>query len=601
MTLLQLLSVALVVVSSTSSLFCCCVAVRVKVKLLDPIARVDERELSLTWDLSRLRPESVRHWTSAGNLNLRSQQVQRLVRELRPLVFRVSGTVCDAIQFGADPEDGHHVAMPLVVLNKLREHIQVPVNVHEADWDAVADFVGSTKADLVLGLNQLTRDWPESGGDGCAFSPSCTRKIAEVCSSLVGPACRKCIVSNLQALEQAGCQTNGVSVHDLRDFHDVCEPDALPKRCAWNPLNARRWIHYNKQKKLRVYGYELGNEPGCFMQNVGMKGGHVAVDFTKLRHVIQDVFKEDSGAVGQTTIVPKVIGMDVGGCRHVDDGVGSMSSILSAAPDMDILNFHHYTLGNGRKGCRTTQQCTVDEVVKAALSGITEHTVDEYIQLIRKAAHGKYTGTPVWIGEGAGYFGQTLDYSFAACYSWLNILRVGGVKGVSLFAHQNIMDLFDCQESCSYNGNVRRPTLYKPTAGYWFAFLYKRLMGTRVFESTQEGLTKQRLILAARSLRGSATVGFTLAVANLEASPTQIQVDSAKSGYSCSLYELSPTSEGDPRSKFAKVNGREVEVTNSGGIPIDVMSPKRVSCTAVTLQPMAIGFIVAAKMGGGGH
>lgn len=221
------------------------------------VATVDPREVSFAWDLARLHPKSFQRQGAPGNLNLKSVQVRRLMRELGPYVLRVSGTACDATQFGMDAR--RHVPMPAAVLGRLRAHIQHPTGVRATDWDVVGDFVGASGADLVLGLNQLTRHWPEQdGAHACAGTPSCQRRLTSLCRASIGRGCQRCIAQHLGELQAAGCQTAGVTEHNLMALHDFCHEAEVPKACAWNPSNAQQWLRYNMNHGLRVYGYELG-------------------------------------------------------------------------------------------------------------------------------------------------------------------------------------------------------------------------------------------------------------------------------------------------------------------------------------------------------
>jgi hypothetical protein len=342
------------------------------------------------------------------------------------------------------------------------------------------------------------------------------------------------------------------------------------------------------------------------MSAVGMSPRHAHADFTKLKRLIMNMY--GSGAV----TLPKVIGPDSGGCTHtLTSTLGGFGRDSNA---LDVVNFHHYTLGNGRRGCAASP-CTVQELVSAAVGPITDTVIDGYLQELQTMGSATFAGLPLWIGEGAGYFGQgTLDRAFVACYSWLNILRVGGLKGVSLFVKQNVMDLFECLD-CRV-GDVR----YKPTAQYWFAYLFKRFMGTRVLHTHIDALDRG-LLVAARSLRNSdtgspagsqTTRSFVLAVANTKAASLTLRVHidtqpphddkpeagvaAAQEGYQCSLYELAPRN--GVMGSSATINGKDVAVTADGRVPLSVLVPVRVPCARVPLSAWGIGFIVAHKHSG---
>ncbi len=221
----------------------------VVVDLEHPVGDVDAREVSLTWDIYALR-----HSSGLGaRSTLRSLAMRALVRELRPFVLRVSGTGCENMQLG---QPAPYVPTPPAVTSRLRSGGggTRPANVSLADWSDVTAFAVATGADLVLGLNMLLRDWPGNGSHGCASSQ-----------------------------------------------------DSDDRSCAWIASNARAWIAHNKKVAgLHVEGYELGNEPGCFMPNVNLSGVQAGEDFAKLKAVLHSEYLDASAPV------PKVIGPDTG-------------------------------------------------------------------------------------------------------------------------------------------------------------------------------------------------------------------------------------------------------------------------------------------------
>lgn len=199
-----------------------------------------------------------------------------------------------------------------------------------SDWEKVASFATATGASLVLGLNQLLRDWPDGGAHGC------------------------------------GTAADGTG-------------------CRWNPANAKAWIAHNRDHGHRVYGYELGNEPGCYLPKVNLTPAAAAHDYAVLKKTIADVYAGTSGAP-----LPLVLGPDVGGCSHAVE----FNAILAGHPAVDIATFHHYVLpgSTARHGVYSTA-----DFAAAAASNITQTVVQQF----RAAADQQAHGTPVWLGEGA--------------------------------------------------------------------------------------------------------------------------------------------------------------------------------------------------------
>ena len=111
-----------------------------------------------------------------------------------------------------------------------------------------------------------------------------------------------------------------------------------------------------------------------------------------------------------------------------------LADFLRSQPKFDAIIFHHYVFGDERFGIQN-----VSSLVRGALSNRTEMVVQKCAAVVRIAG---LSSTPLWIGEGATVYGQSLDQSFSMLCNYLNILRVGGINGAKLFARQNICDMF---------------------------------------------------------------------------------------------------------------------------------------------------------------
>ena len=213
-------------------------------------------------------------------------------------------------------------------------------------------------------------------------------------------------------------------------------------------------------------------------------------------------------------------------------------------------------------------------MVAAALSNVTETDVKGYVDAMRQA--GLLGSVPLWLGEGATTYSQPLATtgSFASLYNYLNILKQTGLNGVQVFAKQSLPDFF---------GNDGQPT---PV--YYFAVLWKRLMGQSVYRATSPVET---LVLAARSRKQQepavAGGGFVVAAANLGAEPVTL----ALRGTNCKLFLLTPAT--DPSGVGTKLNGKELSVDGEVGT-LPPMEGEAASCGQVRLAPMVVGFIVAA-------
>eukprot|EP00039_Didymoeca_costata_P003173 m.65745 g.65745 ORF g.65745 m.65745 type:complete len:496 (-) comp11758_c0_seq1:102-1589(-) len=459
-----------------------------------PVRFVDTREISVTWDIFALQPGPM---SKNVPFNLSDKYIQNLVSELRPFVLRVSGTGCENTMFDNNPDS--YVPIPLAVQNLLRPGGggTKPFNVSIADYRKLAEFAKVVGADLVLGLNLLLRDWPDGGVRGC---------------------------NN--------------------------------KTCPWNSKNARAWIEYNLVNNFPVYGYELGNEPGCFMPEVNLTGSMVATDFSKLKRLLHNIYQGKDK-------VPKAIGPDVGGCKHADE----MKDILEANFSADILTFHHYVLGGGN-----SHTYNVSDFIQAAESNTSEKAMESY-SVLRDSME---PHTPLWLGEGATTYSQPLDSSYAMAFNYINILKYSGLAGVDVFAKQSLPDFLGTREA---NGVV------VPTSIYWVALAWTRLMGTSVLNTTQ---SEQSLVVAARSSRMQDDISVVAMVNLLNSSRTlAFQSGSPNAEHSCEALFLDPaTTAADP---YTLVNGKVPVVLSDGTVP--AFSMNSVACDNITLRPFTIAFV----------
>ena len=322
------------------------------------------------------------------------------------------------------------------------------------------------------------------------------------------------------------------------------------------------------------------------MSNVNLSDAQAGRDFASLKAVLHEAYA--------STDTPKVIGPDTGGCS--DKKGGTMAKVLSGKPPLDVVTFHHCESsaapfastcepenrrrtdalagGNwaGPPNHPRGWKWTVEDVVAAALSNVTETDVKGYVDAMRQA--GLLGSVPLWLGEGATTYSQPLDQSFATLYNYLNILKQTGLNGVQVFAKQSLPDFF---------GNDGQPT---PV--YYFAVLWKRLMGQSVYRATSPVET---LVLAARSRKQQepavAGGGFVVAAANLGAEPATL----ALRGTNCKLFLLTPVT--DPSGVGTKLNGKELSVDGEDGT-LPPMEGEAANCGQVRLAPMAVGFIVVA-------
>ena len=85
-----------------------------------------------------------------------------------------------------------------------------------------------------------------------------------------------------------------------------CEDSSSEKNalgfCAWNSKNARGWMEHNIASKIKMYGYELGNEPGKFGHTTHVTlllrlAGCIQYSHSFAWHMQRVHMKEESGVI----------------------------------------------------------------------------------------------------------------------------------------------------------------------------------------------------------------------------------------------------------------------------------------------------------------
>ena len=297
---------------------------------------VDPRELSFTYDVYALNPAVFSQ--TQRSFDLASSPLRAMAKALGPSVLRVSGTGIENAQLEGDAASGSFVPLPPPAVRDILRPGgggTNPFNVTRDDWKQVAAFAAAMGSDLVLGLNQLTRTWP---GDALCHAGDAAVGGARGGAVGVGGA------MGVARGEDAGGNA-GRTVGTLRS------PSAAAGGCPWVSRNARAWMEFNRDAGIKVLGYELGNEPGCYMDlagshSTGIAPADAAADFRALKVLIADVYGNTSNAnttsnASLALTTPLVMGPDVGGCKHADQNAEILAAGAAGGSSnvYDVLTF----------------------------------------------------------------------------------------------------------------------------------------------------------------------------------------------------------------------------------------------------------------------
>lgn len=492
-----------------------------------PVSIVDPRELSWNYGVWMYDHKAFNRQNTA--LNFSSTQLAKLTRQLGKAIWRVGGTKTESAQI-----EGDDVFVPLPP-DVDPEGRFAQFNISKSDWRTFADFMAVSNMDLMLGLNQITRRWPNG----------------QKCTGERGA-------------------------------------------CPWDSTNARAFMEHNRDAGIPVWGYELGNEPGCYMarddqptfsKSLGITPQDGADDYQTYSALVAQVYKDSTGPL------PKVIGPSTGGCNHAELN----EKILDGGARPNVDSFHHYVLGSAVE----QHGGIIDSALmaQAALSSVTRDAISSYLPAKKR----NMPDAALWIGEGATTCQSTAHLkSFAMIYNTFNILREGGLLGVELFVQHNILRFFrNCNES---DGELCD---YQPVSSYWFAYLWKRVMGAADngrAENMQVYQARTSLPTVLAAVRGRAIAALNLGEADVTArfsgfsgfgsrtsaeTPTGIK---SEAGAMCRVHTLTPDwTRGGPDGDEALVNGQRIVAAADGSLP--TVQPAIVSCDAVSIPKSGVVFV----------
>jgi len=216
----------------------------------------------------------------------------------------------------------------------------------------------------------------------------------------------------------------------------------------------------------------------------------------------------------------------------------------------------------------------------AALSEQWLRRTDETLAFYRKVRNEFAPGKPFWVTEtaDAACGGNPWGSTFLDTFRYLDQLGRLAKQGVQVVIHNTLV--------ASDYGLLDEHTL-APKPNYWGALLWRRLMGTTVFES---GIPIQAgLHVYAHSLRG-VPGGIALLVINTDKTATR----TLKLPIASERYTLSATT-ADLQNKHVELNGSLLALSANDELPRLIGKPTPAG--AVSFAPGTITFLAVTKTG----
>ncbi|KAK6174489.1 hypothetical protein SNE40_017756 [Patella caerulea] len=333
----------------------------------------------------------------------------------------------------------------------------------------------------------------------------------------------------------------------------------LRKNGQWDPTNAIELLEYTVKQGYKPSGYELGNEPNLFPSANAVSEKQLAKDFASFKDIVSS-----SGVPPFLTIGPDIAGMTGSYLENFLDAGGS--------DVVDVVTVHqYYTNGHTATLKDFTDKKLLDKFIKE---------VDSFVKTCNQKAPHKQC----WLGETSSCYdggARNISDRYVAGFFWLDKLGLSALHGLQAVLRQSF-----------YGGSYSLiDTNLNPNPDYWLTLLYKRLVGSPVFNVTQT--TDPNIRVYAHCTNISSSIGYkpgsiTVYIMNIGSETASVDIPFSSSKTQ-ERYILSPGDDDGLTSQFVKLNGVVLTLPNDYELP-----PLRPLYSQGTLQLEAynMGFVV---------
>eukprot|EP01065_Artemidia_motanka_P048139 TRINITY_DN769_c8_g1_i1.p1 TRINITY_DN769_c8_g1~~TRINITY_DN769_c8_g1_i1.p1 ORF type:complete len:472 (+),score=125.58 TRINITY_DN769_c8_g1_i1:92-1507(+) len=210
--------------------------------------------------------------------------------------------------------------------------------------------------------------------------------------------------------------------------------------------NIEAFLRYTAQKRLPVFGWELGNE------KPDVPAAVMAKDYHGVKAIIEKHWPDSADR-------PKLIGCDQNvNVKYIDEWLPLVADVL------DVLTYHHYD------GYGLDKNLVNELMTPKFLNGTRQAGV--------VAAWKKHApDADLWVGEAAAAWHSGRDgvtNAFASNFWYADALAGDAADGHTAYQRQTLLG--------GYYGLLNRTT-YEPNPDFYIAKLHNTLMGNRVLQT----------------------------------------------------------------------------------------------------------------------
>lgn len=348
---------------------------------------------------------------------------------------------------------------------------------------------------------------------------------------------------------------------------------------SWDGANAAELLKYTAQHGYQVSLWELGNELNIFWFVHGLKAqvppGQYDRDLQSARALVGQ-YMPSSKFAGQGSAFWPLLG------EPLNLFYGYMPAYLEMSQGKtDLVSWHYYPQ-QSRRGPIASRRAFPSRLLDPGNLDEAKHWADQ-IRLWRD----RYApGKPIWLGEtGNAQFGGEpgLSDAYLGGLWWLDQLGLLARSGHDTVVRQSLAGM---------NYGMIDDTSLSPRPDYWNSLLWKRLMGTKVFNTTVSGDPSGKLRAYAHSGAGDGPASLTVLLINLDhLRGVSVSLPGIKSNGS-QVYQLTAPDIFGPE---VLLNGSVLTLTRDGRLPeLQGRQQAQAEETTVKLNPLSYCFVTFA-------
>ena len=345
---------------------------------------------------------------------------------------------------------------------------------------------------------------------------------------------------------------------------------------SWDGTNATELLKYTAEHGYHVALWELGNELNIFWFVHGIKAQVSPQQYDKDLVAARALVKQympSSHFSGQGSAFWPLLG------EPLSLFYGYMPQYLEISNDkIDLVSWHYYPQ-QSRRGPIATRRAFPSRLLDPKNLDEAKHWAEQIKQWRDLYAPGK----PIWLGEtGNAQFGGEPGLSdvYLGGLWWMDQLGLLAHAGHDTVVRQSLTGM---------NYGMIDDSDLAPRPDYWNSLLWKRLMGTRVYDVKVSGDPSGKLRAYAHSGAGDEPGSLTVLLINLDHQHSAAVSFPAIKSNSSQIYEFTTP---DIFSKEVLLNGSELKFAPDGSLPvIQGRQQPEAGVSNITLNPLSYCFV----------